>query len=396
MSLVRLVVLRNGAAGAEKQALALAARLRTKLLDEIVPQRLGVVCSPVECVDVTLGRSHVIPPVLQVFGAKLTRNPLFGYKEQGTCQVFSVQKKTGELNVVIGCGRSTVALCAVVKQLEPKRTFNVQIQHPRVPLTWFDAIVAPRHDFSRGKSGANNLFLTSGTVHNITPELLHQHGSEWSEELDEKLQKRRKRVVWLLGGPCRGFAFTEQDTEKMVDEFIRALPGDDDVAVLVTFSRRTPQNVRRIIGRCLDVRFPAPGQLLVFEGTERRNPYYALLSTASCIVTTPDSISMTTEAVASGKPVFTIGVKNCKGKFLRFHQDLFETKATAPFTADAVAASLRGIAEDDVSSSATNLEEEISAIVNSIVSAIHTVQKQILCSTTTSVVETTGAHDKHR
>ncbi|KAG3121649.1 hypothetical protein PI124_g1562 [Phytophthora idaei] len=377
MSTVRLLVLGNGAAGAEKQAQALGARLRKKLLDKVALHRSEAVCSLVECVRVTLGRSHLLPPVLQVIGAKLSRDPLFGYKEQDVTRLLPVQKDTRMVNVVIGCGRSTVALCAVMKQLEPKRTFNVQIQHPGVPLTWFDAVVVPRHDFPRGKGGANNLYLTSGTVHNITPELLKEHGSEWSGEFDEMLQGRRTRFVWLLGGPCRGFAFTEQDAELMVEEFIRALPRGDDVAVLVTFSRRTPQNVQKVIRRCLDARFPMPGQLLVWEGTERRNPYYALLSTASCVVTTPDSISMTTEAIASGKPVFTIGVENCKGKFLRFHQSLFESKATAPFTADAVATVLHDIHEHDVSSGAAAFEKEISTIVDTIATNILTVLKQI-------------------
>lgn len=309
---VRLLVLGNGAAGAEKQALALGSRLRQKLLDKVVLHRSDVLCPPVGCVRVTLGNSRLVPPVLQVFGAQVTRNPLFGYKDQDTSRLFPVQKPPRTLDVVIGCGRSTVALCAVMKQLKPKRTFNVQIQHPRVPLRWFNAVVTPRHDFPRGEGGARNIFLTSGTVHDITSELLQQHSSEWGEELDEKLQGRRSRVVWLLGGPCRGFAFTEQDAERMVEEFVRALPCSDDVAVLVTFSRRTPKNVQQVIRRGLNARFPVPGQLLVWEGTESRNPYYALLSTASCVVTTPDSVSMTTEAIASGKPVFTIGVEICK------------------------------------------------------------------------------------
>ncbi|KUF99975.1 hypothetical protein AM587_10006096 [Phytophthora nicotianae] len=373
MNSVRLLVLGNGAAGAEKQALALGSRLRKKLLDKHAP---GLACSPVECVRVTLRRSHVIPPVLQIFGAKLTRNSLFGYKEQDTSRLFPMQKDTNRLDVVIGCGRSTVALCAVMKLMNPKRTFNVQIQHPRVPLTWFDAVVAPKHDFPRGKGSANNLFLTSGTVHNIPPKLLQQHGCEWSDEFDEKLQKRRTRVVWLLGGPCRGFGFTEQDAEEMADEFIRALPGGDDVAVLVTFSRRTPPNVQSVIRRCLKARFPVPGQLLVWDSTEDRNPYYALLSTASCVVTTPDSISMTTEAIASGKPVFTIGVENCKGKFLRFHKSLFESNATAPFTGDAVASALRDIHEHYASSGAAALETEISTIIETIATDIHTALKQ--------------------
>lgn len=45
---------------------------------------------------------------------------------------------------------------------------------------------------------------------------------------------------------------------------------------------------------------------------EGENPYYAFLGLASLVVTTPDSISMTTEAIASAKPVCTISAERAK------------------------------------------------------------------------------------
>ncbi|CAH0482674.1 unnamed protein product [Peronospora belbahrii] len=377
---VRLLVLGNGAPGAEKQAIALGKRLGHNLLKHTLLHRSHVLCPPVECVRVTLENSCLLSPLLQIFGARLTGNPLFGYEKHVTNQLFPVQPSVRDLNVVIGCGRSTVSLCAVMKQLEPQRTFNVQIQHPRVPLTWFNAVIAPRHDFPRGEGGVSNLFLTSGAVHDITPEMLQQHGREWCQELDEKLRGRQKRVVWLLGGPCRGFAFIERDAERMVEELVRALSCDDEVALLVTFSRRTPKNVQKVVRRELKIRFPIPGQLLLWEGTERRNPYYALLSTASCIVTTPDSISMTTEAIASGKPVFTIGLETCTGKFLRFHEYLFKAKAMTPFTPDAVTALLRHDIQNNNALSAA-LNNEISTIVDAITKDIHRTLEHIETTT---------------
>ncbi|KAG7399762.1 hypothetical protein PHYBOEH_007925 [Phytophthora boehmeriae] len=373
MTLVRVLVLGNGAAGAEKQALALAARLREKILSKASCHNPPLSSPPVECVRVTLGRSRLVPPVLQTLGARLTNNPLFGYTETDRARLVQVQKPRKAFDIVIGCGRSTVALCAVLKLLNPSKTFNIQIQHPRVPLTWFDAVVAPRHDFPVGHGGAANLFLTSGTVHDITPELLKLQGQEWSRELKKKPQGRRKRVVWLLGGPCRGFAFTVQAAERMVDEFVRAVPRD--AAVLVTFSRRTPKDVQRIIRNGLAEAFTESGQVLVWDGTEKRNPYYALLFVASCIVTTPDSISMTTEAIASGKPVLTISVEHATGKFQYFHQSLFERSWTTPFTRDAVEAALKRCAADEdchergIASIA--LEKEISTIVNDIADNLH-------------------------
>ncbi|CEG48286.1 Mitochondrial fission ELM1-like [Plasmopara halstedii] len=372
--MVQLIVLCNGAAGAEKQALALGARLHRKLRDKNVMN-----LSSVQCVRITLTQSLLIPPLLQVLGARLTRNPYFGYIRQDLERYFSEQIKTKDLNVLIGCGRSTVALSAVLKQLEPTKIFNVQIQHPRVSLQWFDTVVAPKHDFPRGVGRKDHVFLTSGTIHDITPELLRQQSCEWKEELDKKLQGRQTRVVWLVGGPCRGFLFTEQDAKKMVEEFTQAFPHCDDVAVLLTFSRRTPLTVQKILHQELIARYPMTGQVFVVQGTERQNPYYALLATASYIVTTPDSISMTTEAIAAGKPVFTIGMEMCKGKFLRFHQALFDSRATSPLTPNATRLTLLRAGHDDTSSRASvALENEICSIADTIASAIYRQRKNAI------------------
>ncbi|KAL4105629.1 hypothetical protein PRIC1_003689 [Phytophthora ramorum] len=93
---------------------------------------------------------------------------------------------------------------------------------------------------------------------------------------------------------------------------------------------------------------------------------------------------MTTEAIASGKPVFSIGVEYCKGKFQRFHRSLIEAKATQSFTSDAVASAL--LLRSDVekneekvlsSDASAALEKEISTIVDNIATDIHAALNQI-------------------
>lgn len=282
--LVRIVVLSNAAAGAEKQALALSARLRDRLLRHPVAVRGdGGAGGGVSCVRVPFHSdsiAHKLPPLLQAAAARLTGNVFFGYDLSDACKVQLQDghddgndaavaksmdgKQPAPLNVVIGCGRTTVALCATLKLMarHPSDIFNIQIQHPRVPLSWFDAVVAPRHDFpnehlSAGARHSKQLHLTTGTVHDISKELLAQQTERWREKLDtymqqqQKTKRRRTCVAWLIGGPCRGFAFTEQEAHAMVKQFVSVLKsttlgqGDDgnSVAVFVTFSRRTPVKV---------------------------------------------------------------------------------------------------------------------------------------------------------
>lgn len=66
-----------------------------------------------------------------------------------------------------------------------------------------------------------------------------------------------------------------------------------------------------IIERELRDSFAGDRQLFVWDG-EGENPYHAFLALATLVVTTPDSISMTTEAIASAKPVFTVSVERAQ------------------------------------------------------------------------------------
>lgn len=254
-----IVVLSNGAAGAEKQALALSARLRLRL----APASHDAV----DCVRVSPTRfAQTLPPLAHVAVAAAVGDPLFGYALSASDQRLllhgdrsaSPQSHRKPLAVVVGCGRTTVALGVALKRAARADVFAVQIQHPRVPLSCFDAVVAPRHDFSAHTQAAppSGLFLTTGTVHDVSQELLALAASDWRTRLRGLVAARRGCVAWLVGGPCRGFAFSPDDASAMVRQFVRVLhsgavvaavdggDGRGEPAVLVTFSRRTPAKVR--------------------------------------------------------------------------------------------------------------------------------------------------------
>lgn len=249
---VRILVLGNAAAGAEKQALALAERLHSRLI-----KKEGLQCAAPSIMRLQLRRATSrMPPILQLFMARVTQNPFFGYDiaTHDKAQVLSPSSEGArkiKLDVVIGCGRSTISLCAALKWARSDGVYNIQIQHPRVPLGWFNAVIAPRHDFRSfpAQSLRQSVFLTAGTVYDITPELLATHSLQLQQELAPYIQHRRIQIAWLIGGPCRGFAFTESQAKAMATEFIAVMQelittvGENHVGLLVTFSRRTPPQV---------------------------------------------------------------------------------------------------------------------------------------------------------
>ena len=62
------------------------------------------------------------------------------------------------------------------------------------------------------------------------------------------------------------------------------------------------------------------------------NPYFGYLGLADAIVVTGDSVSMVSEACATGKPVYVFDLEGGSEKFRRFHDNLRERGFTRPFT----------------------------------------------------------------
>src|SRR5207245_4006518 len=69
----------------------------------------------------------------------------------------------------------------------------------------------------------------------------------------------------------------------------------------------------------------------IWDGTGD-NPYYAYLAIADALLVTADSVSMVSEAAATGKPVHILELAGGDAKFARFHETMRKAGITRPFT----------------------------------------------------------------
>ncbi|GLD95429.1 hypothetical protein PINS_up004073 [Pythium insidiosum] len=326
-----------------------------------------------------------LPPVAQLAAARITGDPFAGYNVSAAQRAQLEQLRCAEdsIAVVIGCGRTTVSLCAAMRmtwsqptasQCAADNVFNVQIQHPRTPLSLFDAVITPQHDVSEGATVPDNLLLTTGTVSLLDHNEVTEEGLKWEAALKPYLQGKDRRAVWLVGGPCRGFSFDTHVVEEMIASVLNLVRGQDGTktsSLLVTFSRRTPETVKRMIEERLTSALDASHELFIWNG-EGLNPYLALLHHASVLVTTPDSVSMTTEAILSGKQVCTVGAEHMKGKFRRFHDTLQARGDVIPLPISG------GITHSNGCIGRDEIEQELDAIAGDLV---HKIVERIKCST---------------
>jgi mitochondrial fission protein ELM1 len=211
--------------------------------------------------------------------------------------------------LAIGCGRHASLLTRLLRDLSHGTTFSVQILDPRVNLRHWDAVVAPRHD---GLHGAN-VIETLGSLNPIDDAWLAQG----REAFAHFAQLPQPRIALLIGGPRRGVAFDETYARALADAVAAHAQGG---SVLASLSRRTPPAFAQILRGKLQ-RFPGLFWTGEHDGT---NPYPGMLGWADAIVVTPDSVNMLSEAAATGVPVHTLVTAPLPDKLARFHAALRE------------------------------------------------------------------------
>ena len=204
-------------------------------------------------------------------------------------------------DLLISCGRRSVPVAAAVRRAAGGRTFAVHIQNPRTPLPCFDLIVPLEHD---GLAGPN-VVATRAALHRITPEMLASAGAEWQERLGNL------NIAVLLGGRSRSYRFTQET----IDEMARGLASLDG-EIAVTASRRTGPGVVDV----LKTRVP---RAWFWDGTGP-NPYLGMLALARHVVVTEDSVSMISEAISTGKPVYVAKMAGGSRRLAQFHASLAE------------------------------------------------------------------------
>jgi hypothetical protein len=219
-------------------------------------------------------------------------------------------------DIVIACGRNSVAPAQLIKRASGGRSFWVQVQDPRFARGKIDLIVAPRHDPAPG----DNVFRTLGAVHRVTPEKLAADAVRWAPVFADL---PRPLVAVLIGGDNAVYRLTEQRFAVLCDRLVAL--AKSGVGLAITPSRRTGDAQRAMLQKRL-AGMPA----YIWDGSGD-NPYFGMLGAADAIIVTADSVSMISEAAATGKPVHIVELEGGSEKFARFHQGMREAGITRPF-----------------------------------------------------------------
>jgi mitochondrial fission protein ELM1 len=223
-------------------------------------------------------------------------------------------------DLVVSCGRRAAKAAIAVKRASGGRTRAVHIQNPLAPLGEFDLVIAMRHD---GIGGAN-VMLIDTALHDATPAVLAAAAASWRERF---AVLPRPLTGVLLGGSTRRHPFGADQARELA---ARLQAVRDGGGLAITPSRRTPDAVKAV----LRAAFSGDAGVYMWDETGE-NPYRGILALSDRLVATGDSVSMVSEAAASGRPVavFDLGGGARHAQFIQnlVDQRLMVRLGEAPF-----------------------------------------------------------------
>jgi hypothetical protein len=229
-------------------------------------------------------------------------------------------------DILVTCGRRSVPFAVALKKASGGRILAVHIQDPRAFRGAFDLIIAMDHDRLAPGPG---VIKVSTALHDITTDALIAAAGDWRERF---AALRRPLVGVAIGGDLRGRPFSLDDGRRLLAGLQR-LRGEAGAGLAITPSRRTPGAVRELLG---DAFAADPGVFL--WDLQGENPYRGILALSDRLVVTTDSVSMVSEAIATGRPVelLDLGFKRHVGFVQRLVDEglarRFEGDPTAPIT----------------------------------------------------------------
>jgi mitochondrial fission protein ELM1 len=195
--------------------------------------------------------------------------------------------------LVIACGRRSIPPALAIKRLSAGRTVAAYVQNPELAGKKFDLVVALPHDEVSGE----NVVTVRTALHGVTAAKLEGARAEWRARF---APAGTPLLGVLVGGDSSGYRLTEATTTGLVQLLRRAHAGLR-FNVALTPSRRTGASAKR----ALSVSLGSEPWAFIWDEQEP-NPYLAILALSDRLIVTGESISMISEALATGCPVHVL------------------------------------------------------------------------------------------
>lgn len=198
-------------------------------------------------------------------------------------------------DIVISCGSKLSAVNHILSRQNNAK--SVVIMRPSFPeIGRFDLVVMARHDRPPRRK---NVVITEGALNLVNEKYLQGQAKAFRQLTHADDSK--KTLGLLVGGDTKNFRLQEPSL-KMVIKALKETAEESDGQVLVTTSRRTPQQIESQIKEEFGT-WPRCSYLVIASQNNIPEAVGGILALSDIVVVSPESISMVSEAANSGKHV---------------------------------------------------------------------------------------------
>ena len=224
-------------------------------------------------------------------------------------------------DLVLSISRRTVPVARFIKKQNPD-TKLIQLMYPgETGIDEFSLVLLPEHD--KDKPFHKSFRYLVGAPHRVTRSALSEAKEKWQDAFKDL---PRPLTAVIVGGSIKKRPFTLENAKELAEK-IGALKQKVGGSILITTSRRTGDEAQNLIMEQIK---NIPMHTFLW-GEKKENPYLGYLACADSIIVTGDSVSMTSEACGTGKPVFVFeGQSWLTKKHYRFIHTLYENRFAVP------------------------------------------------------------------
>lgn len=229
-----------------------------------------------------------------------------------TRSVFNELKSQDPPDIIISSGRRTAALAIYFKKKFNNRMKVIQIMHPGLNPKLFDLIIFPQHD--NYNCTLPNIVSIIGALNDLQSSM-----RKTQSVFRVNYPELPNFIAVIIGGSTKSYKFTIKTAEFLSNKIL-SISTYHSLPVFISFSRRTPQEVKEIFKN----KFSKPHMIYDPDG-DLPNPYPGIIGEGEYIIITADSISMCSEAASTGKPIYIFYPQNFKlKKHMFFVQQLID------------------------------------------------------------------------
>lgn len=229
-----------------------------------------------------------------------------------TLNEIDIDAPNHNIDLIISSGRKNALISKFLKRKYYNNAKLIQIMNPCCSFEDFDIVILPQHD--KYTINSNNVLRMIGALNYI---------ENPSRELADYYEPLIKNfIAIIIGGDTKGFKFSEKDIKSFISILLN-ISSNKSLPLFITFSRRTSNLFKNIIRQY----FQNDKKNIIYDPNydKKPNPYLFMLSKAEYVIATGDSISMCSEIVSSGRPLYIFCPRDFKAPKHRFFiQQLFD------------------------------------------------------------------------